>query len=225
VTAVNQYDQSSTTNGVFSTDESNRRRLSSASSNSTSTRQLTCNGCSDSFQLVQSFNILANTGDSSVVFSPVEYELCCIVEVTTVAENCESDRVNEECCTYIDCPEVPQVDCNTVDDQVYASWTESLSGNSDHILEYELLVTETTVGQYLCDSFSHDGFAACGEVVPENGLEICDQTVADVCSGLYSSNPSSNIVDAGATLWYACSLQCTALYEMAERFDGIVVHE
>lgn len=224
VTAVNQYLRTSTTEGVFTTD-STRRRLSSTSNNATSTRQLTnCDGCGDRFQtLVEEYTVMAIEDVSAVVFSPVEYELCCYVQVTTIADNCESEPVNDECCTYIDCPEVPQVDCTTSDDVVTASWTDSLSGNADHILGWEIAVVETTVGQYLCDR-GLAGFAACGEVVPENGLAVCDETVAEVCSGLYASEPSSNIENSGATLWYACSSQCASLSEMAEHFDGIVTH-
>jgi len=202
------------TQGQFSTDTSRREML--RASNATAARGLTQGG---RYLLVEA-DIAAAT-DREFTFGALGYDECCEVRVQTNAANCESEVAVAECCTFIDCPEVPQVECSLVvttdtdDDEtcieVVAEWDAPASGNVDHIGEWMVASTETTVGKYVCGTSD----TACGLVVPFGGLEVCDQTVEDFC------------MEDGdtTTLWQACAPQCQAMYDLVEFFSGVIVHE
>merc|ERR1712226_1017340 len=111
---------------------------------------------------------IAAATDREFTFGALGYDECCEVRVQTNAANCESEVAVAECCTFIDCPEVPQVECSLVvttdtdDDEtcieVVAEWDPPASGNVDHIGEWMVASTETTVGKYVCGTSD----TACG---------------------------------------------------------------
>jgi hypothetical protein len=212
VRAINNYGNAADfTQGIFSTDDASRQLL--RASNATAARELT----EGRFLLIQSATVVAF--DREFTFNAVGYNDCCEVRVQTNADNCESEVVAAECCTYIDCPEVPEVECNVVvtgDDDascvtVVAEWDAPASGNVDHISGWNVASTETTIGKFVCGTSE----TACGLIVPYGGLEVCDTTVEDFCTEGGDST----------TLWQVCTPQCQAMYDLVDFFSGVIVHE
>jgi hypothetical protein len=210
IRAVNNYGSYAATpiEAAFDTRQTGRR-LTGVSGASNSTRTL--NQVAGHL-LYESWS--AGPMDTEFVFDAVPYNLCCQVRVTTVAENCESDTISADCCTYIDCPETPQVQCDTDEGSgITASWSDPVGGNGDHVEAWNLVVAETVAGPDMCDSYVGH-LTACGVFVPAHGLDGCSLTLGDICG------PENSNGDESDTVWHACPLQCDALMLMSEAFLG-----
>lgn len=218
IAAVNNYGQTAIkTEGLFSSDES-RRRLTSTS-NSTSLRQLTQTA---RYLLVQSTSIGSELSTNSFTFEPVEYNTVCVVWVTTNALNCVSEPSSASCTTYIDCPEVPQVTCDITDDVFTAEWGQPVTGNSAHILDYELATTGTAIGPFMCQTSSGTETMGCGRFIAAGGLDYCGTPVDELCAASLDQ-PRSDL-DPSTLVSDVCKLQCDALEAMVGNFEGVVIH-
>jgi len=211
ISAINNYGATSATptRGDFSTDSDPTRRLSSSFN---STRSLT-----QSNVYILQEDTTVSAGIYAFTFQPVDYETCCQVRVTTHAANCASEAALDDCCTYIDCPETPQVECSKSrggeENSVVAAWSDTVNGNGDHFEEWAVVTTETVVGPYFCGESN----LGCGVVVPLWGLSVCSENLSQDFYDLIGCDTES---DGESTLWDACPQQCNALWAMSEALTG-----
>jgi len=170
--------------------------------------------------------MLVGNAQDTFTFDPIGYEENCETRVRAVAPNCVSDPDFRECSTYIECPEVPEVECALIVDENDTTGTilqvtipEPSTGNIDHVATWNLEYMVTVEGPRICVS-SSGVEVACDRYIPTFGLAGCDQTIAEACG---DTEINEDFGTASTSLWEACANECNMIGALSETIDGLVL--